>query len=126
MKSLVACAVLFLVSCTEGPTPADVAGIYELFSENGEVVDRGNPPDVTYTFELKRNGAFVTTVVMGAGADTSWSSPFTVRAGEGGCVQVVMGRGQPPGDTLITMVCGDTWTWTWLQREREAVYKKRE
>jgi hypothetical protein len=124
LARLVLSAAVPIAACRGPPIPEDVAGIYELYSRNGEVQDWGEGP-AFLGIELDQDGTSrqwrinvgeETLNYYGEGpkhpGDTlaSQHGGFSVSEGEDGCIEITYwvdsyNRREIPGT-----ICGDLWT----------------
>ena len=86
MKVLAVVVILALCACERGPTPEDVAGTYDAYSQNGEVGEM--PEGYEFSIELTPDGIWVQTWIM-EGHDSRDTIRFSVTQGEEGCIELL-------------------------------------
>ena len=86
MKVLAVVVILALWACERGPTPEDVAGTYDAYSENGEVVEM--PEGYEVSMELTPDGISILTWIYPP-SDARDTMSFSVAQGEDGCIEVL-------------------------------------
>jgi hypothetical protein len=139
MRALAAFAVLLLVNCSCGPTPEDVAGVYDLLGNDGRPILWEEYPDGVFFWEFNPDGTYTDYHIMTIDGRTSGgrvysegdtiSTPgsYTVGKGQGECVEVHFVSDALPDVQHTATVCGDELFFSYEQEGEvfEQVWRKR-
>jgi len=129
MKRFAPIFVLLLIACNRGPnpTPADVAGVFDLHSQDGEVLEL--PEGFVFSTELRSDGSTFFVMIDPSFGDSAAGvgQSFSVSRAEHGCVEIVVEGdwAEEQRELVRSTVCGDSliqinretgWTAVFLKR----------
>lgn len=110
MRVVAAFVILFVVACGGSPTPKDVAGVYDYYSYDGEIVNWDDYEGAEESFTLHQDGNTVFTRVDVGGADTTRTEGhFSVTGIAGDCVSIeaLSTEGE---EAQVMTICGEMLT----------------
>lgn len=121
MRIILGSVLLLAMACDQEPTPADVAGVYELTLDGERVI----PDEYRWFLEFKPDGTFVSVDPDRPRSEINpRSGTFSISGAEAGCVDIsweappvqqLYRRGDQVDTLMVFMngdgtICGDTLT----------------